>query len=128
MRGLQVIINIRLAIPVFLLLALSGCTVIFGGGDILDEKVEERKNLKSSFVYGYIDMDESSTGLEWVQLNEISSSKKDSGHWMRVKDGVFYLENLAPGAYQLSRFGGIHRGVFCREGFIVLIQYILQSV
>jgi len=81
------------------LLLLSGC-----GG--LSKKLDKQSDPNSSFVYGYIDMDEASTPLEHFWLRQAGQNPDPKCCAMRTHEGVFYLENIKPAAYQFREFGG----------------------
>ena len=79
-------------------LALGGC----GGSKMMDEMESH-----NSMVFGYIDMSDSpASELAAFSLRQVAP-KTDKPYWnMRVHEGVFYLENVTPGSYQLNQFGG----------------------
>jgi hypothetical protein len=61
----------------------------------------------NALVFGYIDMAEApAKELTAFSLRQVLPNT-DKPFWhMRTHEGVFYLENLPLGSYQLSRFGG----------------------
>lgn len=70
------------------LLFLSGC----GGLSKQLDKQSDHPN--SSFVYGFIDMDEASTPLEHFWLRQASPNPDPKCCAMRTHEGVFYLERI----------------------------------
>jgi len=64
-------------------------------------------NEANSLVFGYIDMDDSpAKELEAFTLKQVLP-KTDKPYWnMRTYEGVFYMENMPNGSYQLNQFGG----------------------
>lgn len=76
------------------------------GGCASNKAVNEMQDNNVSFVYGYIDMAEAPSMLGHFQLRKVKP-KTDEPYWnIRTHDGVFYMENVPPGSYQISRFGG----------------------
>src|SRR5262249_22305049 len=58
-----------------------------------------------SFVFGYIDMDDAPSSLDWMTLSQVAPPT-DAPIWgMRISDGMFYAEVLKPGSYILEEFG-----------------------
>jgi hypothetical protein len=60
-------------------------------------------------------MQEADPGLNWATFQQLSPVAKDPDMPARAKDGVFYLENVAPGSYQVYDFGG-RGGGFLAKG------------
>lgn len=59
-----------------------------------------------SLIIGYIDMDEAVTWLTWMDM-ERSPRIKEEGVWgFKVKDGIFYRDNVPPGVFKITDFGG----------------------
>ncbi|WP_019139984.1 hypothetical protein [Noviherbaspirillum massiliense] len=83
----------RIALVSFIIV-LAGCA-----GPAVDPKDETL-----SLVYGYVDMTDAPSSLEWVSI------KKYGGQagWYNVpaKDGLFWHIGIEPGAYQVEKFGG----------------------
>ncbi|MFZ5724654.1 MAG: hypothetical protein ACOY33_13465 [Pseudomonadota bacterium] len=66
-----------------------------------------------SVVYGYIDMSEAPTGLDWLSLLQVKPKTKEP-YWQtgteKVEKGyLFFHYGLTPGTYQISEFGGADR-------------------
>lgn len=83
---------------------ISGFIFLVGCGGMSPQMEKQKEN--TSLIIGYIDMDDAPSDLEWAWLEQLRPRKRDSSIKMRDYDGVFYLENLANGVYQLSSFGG----------------------
>lgn len=67
----------------------------------------------NSLVFGYVDMDDAPTGIEYAKLQQVAPAN-EQGYWsLGVRKGLFYSGYLPPGSYQLSRFGG--SGFFAGE-------------
>lgn len=83
----------KLAIVGFVFI-LTGCA-----STMVDPKDETL-----SLVYGYVDMSDGPSKLEWVSIKQYSG---DSG-WYTVpaKDGLFWHIGVEPGSYQVEKFGG----------------------
>lgn len=79
-------------------LMLTGCA----SAPPVDTKDETR-----SVVFGYFDMADAPSKLEWVSLRRYDSAQKP-GEWygLAVKDGLFFHVGIAPGSYQVEKFGG----------------------
>jgi hypothetical protein len=60
-----------------------------------------------SLVFGYFDMKDAPSSLEWVSLRKYDSKQKD-GEWytLAAKDGLFFHVGIEPGSYQVDKFGG----------------------
>lgn len=60
----------------------------------------------SSLVFGYIDMDDAPTSLDWVSMKQVGAPE-DEGYWgMDADDGLLFNLYLPVGSYQLYEFGG----------------------
>jgi hypothetical protein len=78
-------------------LLLSGCAST-PGRDINDPT--------SSLVFGFVDMSEAPTDVDWVSLKQVGAPA-DEGFWsLGVDDGLVYNEYLPVGSYQMAQFGG----------------------
>jgi hypothetical protein len=82
-------------------LLLAGCAST-EDVDVKDETV--------SLVFGYFDMKDAPSSLEWVSLKRYGrpDEKQKSGwvYTLPAKDGLFYHVGIRPGSYQVDRFGG----------------------
>jgi hypothetical protein len=58
-----------------------------------------------SLVYGYFDMKDAPTKLEWVGLKQYTGASGGT-YTLGVKDGLFFHVGIEPGSYQVDRFGG----------------------
>jgi len=67
----------------------------------------DTKDTTVSVVFGYFDMQDAPSNLEWVSLRKYDSAKKD-GEWYRlaVREGLYFHVGIAAGSYQVSKFGG----------------------
>src|SRR5262245_58295898 len=60
-----------------------------------------------SLVFGYFDMKDAPSSLEWVSLRKYDSKVKEGVRYqLLVHDGLFFHVGIEPGAYQVDRFGG----------------------
>jgi hypothetical protein len=58
-----------------------------------------------SLVFGYFDMKEAPTKVQWVGLKQYGG--KDAGTYsLAVNDGLFFHVGIEPGSYQVDKFGG----------------------
>jgi len=80
------------------LLLLSGCSA---------HRAMSELDKANSLVFGYMDMEDSpAKELTAFSLKQVLP-KTDKPYWnMRTYEGVFYLENMPPGSYQVNQFGG----------------------
>jgi hypothetical protein len=79
----------------FSIFVIAGCA-----GTPVDPKDETR-----SLVYGYFDMKDAPSALEWVSIKRYGAA----GEWyyrLSAKDGLFWHMGIAPGSYQVEKFGG----------------------
>ncbi len=93
--------RIRLTITLGLVaVLLSGCG--------LSKYVEERESKQTAMVYGFIDMSDAPTDLEWAQMRQLRPRDDEPFKKMRTDDsGLFYLENLpVGGAFRMDSYGG----------------------
>ncbi|MCL4798803.1 MAG: hypothetical protein KJ025_04395 [Burkholderiales bacterium] len=92
--------NLRWLLPFVLALGLVGCASTSEPVEVNDQRV--------SLVFGYFDMKDAPSGLDWVSLKKYDSKKKD-GEWYRmgVQDGLYFHVGVEPGAYQVDKFGGM---------------------
>lgn len=82
----------------FVVLALAGCA---------SAPPVDTRDATRSLVFGYFDMAEAPSKLEWVSLRRYDGTQKP-GEWygLEVKDGLFFHVGIAPGSYQVEKFGG----------------------
>jgi hypothetical protein len=78
-------------------LALAGCA---GGGTPVDTKDETL-----SLVYGYFDMADAPSKVDWVRLKDYTSKAEADGYTIAAKDGLFFHIGVEPGSYQVESFG-----------------------
>jgi hypothetical protein len=84
---------------------LTGCSSSGPKRDINDPT--------NSLVFGYIDMDDAPTGVDYASLMQVAPPTKAPYWSLGVRKGLFYNIYLPPGSYQLSRLGG--SGFFAGE-------------
>ena len=61
-----------------------------------------------SVVFGYFDMKDAPGRVDWVSLKQygLEGKPNQSGNYqVSAKDGLFFHIGIAPGAYQVDRFG-----------------------
>lgn len=56
-----------------------------------------------SVVYGYIDMEDAPSSVEWVFIMDYNSDEE--GYRTAVEDGIFYHVGIARGPHQVDTFG-----------------------
>ena len=90
---------IKLLAGLLLLAGLQGCAT----GEEIEWGMDEPQN---SLIYGYIDMDDAPTDMEWASLKQVQPPS-ETPYWnFLVEDGVFFQPYPREGAYQLAAFGG----------------------
>lgn len=90
-------------IPGFLLLlasvlALSGCVSTGPSRDMNDPT--------NSLIFGYIDMEDAPTDLEYAHVKQVFPPSEYPYWWMGAEDGILYNGVVPPGGYQMANFGG----------------------
>jgi hypothetical protein len=85
------------------LLLLLGALLACGGG--LSKKLDQPESPDASFIYGYIDMKDAPTGVDWVEFEQVAPQVEKRFLGMRVDDGIFYNEQFPRGSFVLSGFG-----------------------
>jgi hypothetical protein len=87
--------------PLVLAFALGGCA---------SSKPVDPKDETLSLVFGYFDMKDAPSDLEWVSLKQYAAPgekpKEASWYSLAAKDGLFFHIGVEPGSYQVDRFGG----------------------
>lgn len=79
-------------------LVIQGCASGPPGRDVNDPT--------SSLVFGFVDMEEAPTDVDWVSLKQVGAPE-DEGYWnLGVEDGLVFNQYLPVGSYQMSQFGG----------------------
>jgi len=122
-------ISLSKALLVLLLLgalSFSSCTYVGGSREKLEPKIGRDSTEKGSLVFGYIDMKDAQPDLEWILLNRVEVGKEATSYPLRVKDGIFFLENLPQGSYFLSEFGGRATNFFSAGALIVFRPYFYR--
>lgn len=59
-----------------------------------------------SLVYGYFDMKDAPSSLDWVSIKRYGSDEA-AFYQIGASDGLFFHVGIAPGSYQIERFGGV---------------------
>ncbi|MGH7255233.1 MAG: hypothetical protein ACREI3_05590, partial [Nitrospirales bacterium] len=93
---------------------LGGCAYGFSDHKTLGTQPDQPTSNQTSFVFGYIDMQDADPGLDWVTFQQLAPVAKDPDIPGRARDGIFYLENVALGSYQVYDFGGRGGGFFAK--------------
>lgn len=68
--------------------------------------VKDMNDSKSSLVFGYIHASKGPMYFHWVQLRRIDAAGNEEYYTTRSnEDGLFYLENVPLGRYEIHRMG-----------------------
>lgn len=89
--------KLRWLLPFLLALALGGCA---------STKSVDASDETLSLVYGYFDMKDAPSSLDWVSLKQYGT-KEGGWYHLRAKDGLFFHVGIEPGSYQVAKFGGM---------------------
>jgi hypothetical protein len=84
------------------LIAVLGLALVVGGCATSGPPVDPKDDTRS-IVFGYFDMTDAPSGVEWVSLKLYGD--KPVWYTLPVKDGLFYHVGIEPGAYQVEKFG-----------------------
>ena len=92
----------------FLVVCLLVLTALSAGCNArLSKMVDEQTSPATALLFGYVDMSDAPSNLEWADLRKSSLQRYEPGMTMRGDgEGLFYRENIAKGSYSLSSFGG----------------------
>jgi hypothetical protein len=107
--------NIRLMAVLMVVSLLVGCAYGFSDHKTLAQQPDQPRSNQMSFVFGFIDMQDADPSLDWVTFQQLSPVAKAPDIPARARDGIFYLENMSPGSYQVYDFGG-RGGGFLAKG------------
>jgi hypothetical protein len=99
MTTIGALVTRRWLLTTAMALVLTGCA----SGPPVDTRDETR-----SLVFGYFDMTDAPSKLEWVSLRKYDTTQKP-GEWygLAVRDGLFFHVGIGPGSYQVEKFGGM---------------------
>jgi hypothetical protein len=96
-------LTLSLALACFLSMGCAG----------LKKQLEFSDTQSKALVFGYLDIDKSPCNLDWLEYKQLYPAIDKPFYYMRVDNGAFYREDfVAPGAAELSAFGGSGRGFF----------------
>jgi hypothetical protein len=89
--------NLRWLLSVLLAFGLGGCA---------STQSVDTKDETLSLVYGYFDMKDAPSRLDWVSIKQYGT--RDAGWYhLRAKEGLFFHVGVEPGSYQVDKFGGM---------------------
>jgi hypothetical protein len=85
------------------LIVVAGLALVTAGCGSTPTPVDP-KDESRSIVFGYFDMTDAPSSVEWVSLKQYGG---DKAVWydLAVRDGLFFHVAIAPGAYQIEKFG-----------------------
>lgn len=93
---------------------LSGCMWAPNNRRVLRPEPDTPRSAQMSLAFGYIDMTDAEPGLQWIRFQQLAPTPSEDKLAGRTKDGLFLMDNLAPGSYQIYDFGGRGGGVFAK--------------
>lgn len=92
---------------ILLVIGLNGCGIHFTKSSDVDD--QEEKN--SILVFGFLDDSEAPFTMEWGEIKQVRPAIDEPYQELRSNSkGLFYLENLPVGSYQLAELGGPDKG------------------
>jgi len=86
----------RWLLPVVLAFAVGGCA---------STTPVDPKDETLSVVFGYFDMKDAPSSLDWVALRQYGGKDEKDTYSLPAKDGLFYHVGVEPGSYQVDTFG-----------------------
>ena len=84
------------------ILPLLGLLILLVTGCATSDPVDP-KDPSLSLVYGYIDMADAPSSVEWVRVKLYDG--KNQGYLAATQKGLFFHVGVEPGPYQVERFG-----------------------
>lgn len=98
----------KLMITTCLIIGLASCTIFVTKSKYLDE--QEDKN--SILIFGYMNDKKAPFTMEWGDVRQIRPKTDEPLKDFRSNnEGLFYLENLPTGSYQIDSVGGPEKGL-----------------
>lgn len=98
----------KLFITALLMLVLAGCTIFITKSKSLDE--QETKD--SMLIFGYINDEAAPFTMEWGDIRQVRPATDEPMKDFRSNNkGLFYLENLPTGSYEIMNVGGPEKGL-----------------
>lgn len=85
---------------------LLGAVLMLHGCASVPSVPVDPKDESVSLVFGYFDMGDAPSKLEWVSLKRYSE-KEPVSYAMAARDGLIFHLGIAPGSYQVEKFGGM---------------------
>lgn len=82
----------------FSLIAIAASLVACAGAPV------DPNDTTRSVIFGYIDMDEAPTSVDWVFIQQYDGTS--DGYSIGADKGLFYHVGVTPGPYQVTQFGG----------------------
>lgn len=101
--------SLKLIFTAFLIVVLASCTIFITKSKYMDE--QEEKN--SVIVFGYINDEAAPFSMEWGDIRQVRPKTDEPIKDFRSnEEGLFYLENLPYGSYEVVSVGGPEKGLF----------------
>lgn len=96
----------------FLAVSMSGCVIHFSKSKSIDDQEEPN----SIMVVGYLDDSEAPFTMKWGEIKQVRPVIDEPYQELRSNnEGLFYLENLPVGSYQLEELGGPDKGFLSQD-------------
>lgn len=100
----------RLLLLTIFLFSVSGCSLFGGGEDPIDPK---RKDV--ALVFGYIDMEDAPSSLDWVKIKRYKPTPQHA-YYAGTEGYLFFHVGVDLGSYQVEKFGN-ETGFFTRTAY-----------
>lgn len=102
----------KLLCVLLLAISMSGCVIHLTKG----EDVDDQEKSDSILVVGYVDDSEAPFTMEWGEIKQVRPAIDEPYKELRSNgEGLFYLENLPVGSYQLVELGGPDKGFMSQD-------------
>ena len=88
------------------LILFAGCGLTFQARTLKDKEMDQPRKDEEAFVFGYVDMEEAKTGLDWAFMTQVEPRVFDPNRYFRAHEDIFYLENMSKGLFRWEYFGG----------------------
>lgn len=106
---------IKYLVTALMALSLGGCVIHFSKSKSIDDQEEP----DSIMVVGYVDDSEAPFTMKWGEIKQVRPAIDEPYLELRSNnEGLFYLENLPVGSYQLEELGGPDKGFLSQDTWV----------
>ena len=98
----------KLFIAAFLIVALASCTIFITKSQHMDEQEDK----DSILIFGYMNDKDAPFTMEWGDVKQVRPATDEPIKDFRSNNqGLFYLENLPTGSFEIVSVGGPEKGL-----------------